>query len=59
MNTIGVKQGAFASGDVSLIKHAPEYTVDSIKEVVTVLNQYTTPRCRAVIFDLFETLITE
>ena len=59
MHTIWVKQGAFAYGDVSLIKHAPEYTVDSIKEVVTALNQYTTPRCRAVIFDLFETLITE
>ena len=33
MHTVWVKQGSFARGDVTLIRHKPEYTVDSISDV--------------------------
>ena len=33
MHTVWVKQGSFARGDVNLIRHKPEYTVDSISDV--------------------------
>ena len=39
MHTIWVKQGAFAYGDVSLIGHKPEYTVDSVGEVLTISDE--------------------
>ena len=39
MHTIWVKQGAFAYGDVGLIRHKPEYTVDNVQEVLTVLDE--------------------
>ena len=47
MHTIWVKQGAFAYGDVGLIKYKPEYTVDNVEKVLTILDEiYPTACCR-------------
>ena len=37
MHTIWVKQGAFAYGDVALIEHKPEFTVDCISNITDIV----------------------
>ena len=37
MHTIWVKQGAFAYGDVALIEHKPDFTVDCISRITDIV----------------------